>query len=343
MIRVVVAEDLPTARQLVVALLESDPEIEVVGEAADGVEAVELTRRLQPDLVTMDILMPRRDGFEATRRIMAERPTPIVIVSSLDVQEVDFAMSALQAGALAALPKPRGPGSPGFEEDSRRLLATVKAMSKVTLFQRRAQPEAAPAPSPAPPRLRGAVQVRVVAMAGSAGGPAAFKEILSRMPADYRPAILLVQHIALGFSEGFARWLDSASSLRIKVAQQGEPLAAATVYVAPDDRHLGLAAGGAAIELSDEAPVEGFRPAASYLFKSVAERLGPFAAAVILSGAGRDGAEGLKVARQAGCFVIAQDEATSLVFGMPGAAIEAGVVGEVLPLPAVAERLEDLG
>ncbi|MGI5860641.1 MAG: chemotaxis-specific protein-glutamate methyltransferase CheB [Myxococcales bacterium] len=343
MIRVVVAEDLPTARQLLVALLESDPEIEVVGEAADGLEAVELTSRLGPDLVTMDILMPRLDGFEATRRIMAERPTPIVIVSSLDVQEVGFTMQALQAGALAALPKPRGPGSPGFEEDSRRLLTTVKAMSKVTLLQHRGQPEAAPARPPAPPRLRGVVKVRVVAMAGSAGGPAAFKEILSQLPADYGPSILLVQHIALGFAEGFARWLDSSSPLRVKVAEQGEPLAAATVYVAPDDRHLGLAAGGAAIELSDDAPVEGFRPAASHLFKSVAGRLGPYAAAVILSGAGHDGVEGLKAARQAGCFVIAQDEATSLVFGMPGAAIEAGVVDEVLALPAVAERLKDIG
>ncbi len=344
MIRVLVAEDLPTARALVVEILRADPDIEVVGEATNGAEAVAMARRLRPDLVTMDILMPEMDGFEATRRLMAEMPVPIVIVSSLNVGEVTFSMQALKVGALAALPKPRGPGSPGFAEDARRLVATVKAMARVAVLRRPAATAQAPTParrptSPELPVTRSFPRSRVVAMAASTGGPAAFSTILSDLPGDFRAPILLVQHVAHGFAEGFARWLDGASPLQVKVAEPGEPLMAGVVYVAPDGTHLGVARGRAAVELSNEPPIGGFRPSANHLFRSVAASFGPFVTAVILSGMGRDGADGLVEVARAGGRVIAQDEATSVVFGMPGAAHEAGVVDLTLPLGGVAGTL----
>ncbi|BDG06086.1 chemotaxis-specific protein-glutamate methyltransferase CheB [Anaeromyxobacter oryzae] len=335
MIRVLVVEDMPTARQLVVGILSSDPEIEVVGQAADGTEAVEAVRRLRPDAITMDVMMMPMDGIQATGLIMAERPTPIVIVTSLDVNEVTLSMRALGAGALAALPKPRGPGSPAFAEDARRLLTTVKAMSRVALLRR----PAAAAPATAVPAPRSGPRGRVVAIAASTGGPAALQRVLARLPAAFPAPILVVQHIALGFAEGFARWLASAGPLPVRVATDGQPLAAGTVYVAPDDRHLGVSSDGARIALSDAPPVSGFRPSGTHLFKSVAAAFGVGSVGVILSGMGRDGVEGLRLLRTAGGRIVAQDEASSAVHGMPGAAVEAGLADAVLPPDAIPERL----
>lgn len=335
MIRVLVVEDMPTARQLVVGILSSDPEIEVVGEAADGGEAMELVRRLRPDAITMDVMMMPMDGIHATGLIMAERPTPIVIVTSLDVNEVNLSMRALGAGALAALPKPRGPGSPGFAEDARRLLTTVKAMSRVALLRR---PTAAAPPPPAAavaPGPRG----RVVAIAASTGGPAALQRILARVPPTFPAPVLVVQHIALGFAEGFARWLGSAGPIPARVAVEGQPLAPGTVLVAPDDRHLGVSSDGARIALSGAPPLGGFRPSGTHLFKSVAAAFGKGTIGVILSGMGRDGVEGLRDVRRAGGRVVAQDAASSAVHGMPGAAVEAGLADAVLSPDAISERL----
>ncbi|WP_242396177.1 chemotaxis-specific protein-glutamate methyltransferase CheB [Anaeromyxobacter oryzisoli] len=337
MIRVLVVEDMPTARELVVGILSSDPEIAVVGQAADGTEALELVRRLHPDAITMDVMMMPMDGIQATRLVMAERPTPIVIVTSLDVNEVSLSMRALGAGALAALPKPRGPGSPEFREDARRLLTTVKAMSRVALL-RRPTPAAAPAPPPAPAhaeRPRG----RVVAFAASTGGPAALQRILARLPATFPAPILVVQHIALGFAEGFARWLSTAGPLPARVAVADQPLAPGAILVAPDDRHLGVSEDGSRVVLSNAPPVGGFRPSGTHLFRSVAAAFGDGTIGVILSGMGRDGVEGLRAIRGAGGHVIAQDAASSAVHGMPGAAAEAGLADVVLPPEAVPERL----
>jgi two-component system, chemotaxis family, protein-glutamate methylesterase/glutaminase len=337
MIRVLVVEDMPTARQLVVGILSSDPEIEVVGQAADGGEAIELVRRLQPDAITMDVMMMPMDGIQATGQIMAERPTPIVIVTSLDVNEVNLSMKALGAGALAALPKPRGPGSAGFAADARRLVTTVKAMSRVALLRRGATgAPAAPVPlAPAPSGARG----RLVAITASTGGPAALQRILARLPAGFGAPVLVVQHIALGFSEGFARWLATAGPLPVRVATDGVVLAAGSVYVAPDDRHLAVSPDGARAVVSDAPPVGGFRPSGSPLFRSVAAAYGSGGVAVILSGMGRDGVEGLQLVRQVGGRIIAQDQASSAVHGMPGAAVQAGLTDAILDPNAIADCL----
>lgn len=341
MIRVLVAEDSPTSRALLVEILRADPEVEIAGEAANGVEAVEMTKRLRPSVVTMDIRMPKMDGFQATRQIMIETPTPIVIVSgSLDVREVEVSMHALKAGALTLVPKPQGPEAPEFEEQARRFRDTVKAMSQVKVVRR--WPER-PRPEPLPsPQVNTGARARVIAVGASTGGPAALARVLSELPGDFPVPLLIVQHIARGFMPGFAAWLNSSSALRVKLAQEGEPLLPRTVYLAPDDKHLGVTPDRSAIVVSGAAPIGGFRPSASFLFESVARAFGAAGVSVILTGMGQDGIEGLRAVRAAGGRVLAQDEETSVVFGMPGAAVAAGLADLTLPLGAIALRLREL-
>lgn len=340
-IRVLVAEDSAAQRALLVAMLESDPGIRVVGEAADGAEAVEKTLRLHPDLVTMDIQMPVMDGFEATREIMARHPVPIVIVSS-SVRRDDIAHSlrAIEAGALTAVAKPEGPGSPRFEEDRAQLVAMVRAMADVKVVRRWNRP--GEPPPPLPPAVGAArVPVRLVVMAASTGGPMALQKILAGLPADFPVPILVVQHLSRGFIGVLAEWLKSSTRLRVRVAEAGERLAPGTVYLAPDDRHLGVTPGGA-VRLDSSDPVDGFRPSASHLFASAAQAYGEGVVALVLTGMGNDGVSGLREARAAGARVLAQDEATSVIYGMPGEAVRAGVVEEVLPVEGIAARLVEL-
>lgn len=341
MFRVLVAEDSATARELLVEILRADPEIEVVGEAKNGLEALEMTKRFRPSVVTMDIRMPRMDGFEATRQIMVEAPTPIVIVSGIsDLREVEISMHALRLGALTVLEKPPGPESPDFEEQSQRLVQTVKAMAQVKVVRR--WPERVLAQPTPLPSTHVRMHPRVVAIAASTGGPAALARLLCDMPPDFALPVLVVQHMAKGFVDGFAAWLNTAgASLRVKVAQDGEPLCPRTVYVAPDDRHLGVA-DESTIAVSDAAPIDGFRPSGTFLFESVAKAFGGAIVAVVLTGMGMDGVAGLRAVRMAGGRIIAQDEATSVVFGMPGAAVSAGLADDTMPLGAIATRLREL-
>jgi len=336
-IRVLVAEDSATMRELLVAVLTSDPELIVAGEAKNGLEAVEMARRLRPDVIVMDVRMPVMDGLEATKRIMVEVPTPIVIVSgSFDVREIEVSMHALRLGALSVLPKPPGPESPAFAEAAREFAATVKAMAQVKVVRR--WPERPGVPGPVAARVARAERARVVAITASTGGPAALSRLLSGLPGDLPVPVLVVQHMAPGFVAGFAGWLNSVSSLQVKVAEDGEPLGPGGVYLAPDGCHLGVA-GQAAIRLSAEAPIEGFRPSGTHLFRSVAASFGPSVLAVILTGMGEDGVAGLRAIKDAGGRVFAQDEASSVVFGMPGKAAEAGLADAVFPVEEMAARM----
>jgi two-component system chemotaxis response regulator CheB len=340
MIRTIVAEDSPTVRQLLVEILESDPEFDIVGVAANGREAVESVTRLAPDLVVMDINMPEMDGLAATREIMVRMPTPILIVSTTASQrQLELSLSATQAGALHVLPKPEYPTSERFAEQRDQLVSMAKAMAAVKVVRRWASHSKSP---PLPPERVGAMApIRIVALAASTGGPAALRRILHELPRDFAAPILAVQHIARGFASGFASWLGEGCRLRVKVAEDGEPLAARMVYIAPDNYHLGVDGQGR-VALADTPPIGGFRPSANHLFESVARASGAAAAAVVLTGMGDDGVDGLRSLYAAGGRVLAQDRASSVIYGMAREAVRSGVVDMVLPLDAIAARLMEL-
>lgn len=282
--------------------------------------------------------MPVLDGYEATRRIMVEAPTPIVIISAAyHERDVEVSMHALRMGALTVLPKPPGPGAPGFEQAWNHLVQTVRAMAGVKVVRRWRDRTLPLAPSPAPP----GVPARVVAMAASTGGPAALARILGDMPTDFALPGLVVQHIAAGFVEGLAAWLNTSSSLAVRVARAGEPLEPGVVYLAPDDHYLTVSEQRT-IATPRTPPLAGFRPSASVRFASVARVFGRSTVAVILTGMGDDGVAGLRTVRAARGRIIAQDAGTSVVFGMPGAAVAEGLADATLPLESIALRLQEL-
>jgi two-component system chemotaxis response regulator CheB len=315
--------------------------LQVVGEAENGARAVELARELRPDLITMDVLMPVLDGLEATKEIMVHTPTPILVVSSaLRDRGVELSLHAIRAGALMAVEKPGAPGSPGFAERRAQFLALAKAMSQVKVVRRWATGR--PGTS-APDRLvrEPRWSSRLVAIAGSTGGPAALHRLLADLPGNFPLPLVVVQHIAAGFVAGLAEWLRSSCDLRVKVAEDGEPLAPRTVYLASDDRHLGVGRDRT-IHLALGEPINGFRPSANYLFESAADVFGQAVTAVVLTGMGNDGVEGLRAVKRAGGLVIAQNEATSVIYGMPREAVAAGVVDLELPITEIGPRLAAL-
>lgn len=350
-IRVLVAEDSSTARRLLVEVLRGDPAFEVVGEASNGAEAIERAVALAPDLITMDVHMPLVDGLDATKAIMREAPTPILIVSAAATPgDVELSLSATQAGALMVVEKPGDPRSEQFEQQRAQLLAMARAMAEVKVVRRwgaggdggaRAPRRARATPRSAGVRRGGAGTVDLVAIGTSTGGPAALHRIFIDLPRDFPAPILVVQHIARGFVSGLASWLGANCSLSVTVAADGEPLVPGTVYLAPDGRHLGVTADRR-VRLSDAAPIGGFRPSVDHLFESCARVLGGSVVAVVLTGMGRDGADGLRAVRAAGGRVLAQDEASSVVFGMAQEAVQAGVVHELLSLEALPHRLVEL-
>jgi len=344
MIRVLIAEDSCTTRALLVELFASDPDFQVVGEAGDGREAVEMTRSLRPDIVTMDVRMPRMDGLEATRHIMVETPTPIVVVSAtLGTDDVAASMRAIRAGALTALSKPPGPSAPDFEAARAKFLGTIRALANVKVVGHRLRHYVRSQPSPRPSSSdvghdTRAYRAGVIAIAASTGGPGALRNVLDALPYDFPAPILVVQHLSPGFLDGFATWLDGTSRLRVKVACEGDRVVRGHVYIAPEDRHMVVTQSGTLRALCDPA-VDGFRPSASVLFESVANVYGRSACGVILTGMGRDGVQGLRRLRELGGRIIAQDEQTCSVFGMPAAAIDEGLADFVLPISLVAGKL----
>ncbi|CAG0984505.1 Protein-glutamate methylesterase/protein-glutamine glutaminase [Anaerolineae bacterium] len=345
MIRVLIVDDSAVLRQSTKFILESDPELCVVGQASNGAEAITQAAMLKPDVITMDIRMPKVDGLEAIREIMAEHPTPIVVVTGVDLdRESDVSAQATKLGAVSFLKRPDGIASSDYKTFAARLIRQVKSMSSVKVIHR-----ARSLGSSSTGKLSGAgaqsdkmpTKTEIVAIGSSTGGPAALYKILSRMPKDFALPIVIVQHISFGFVAGLASWLNDASPLQVRVAKLGDRLEPGKAYIAPDDQHLVVDRFNK-IGLSDSAPVGGHRPAVTALFQSVAQSFGSAALAVILTGMGADGALGMKTLCDAGAVTIAQDQASCVVFGMPKEAIALGAIRHVVPLDNIAQKIQEL-
>ncbi|WP_447973622.1 chemotaxis-specific protein-glutamate methyltransferase CheB [Nitrospira sp. Kam-Ns4a] len=343
MVRVLVAEDSAVTREYLVRLLSEDPALHVVGTVRNGQDAVAEAERLRPDVILMDIHMPVMNGYEATRRIMERVPTPIIMIStSLARSEVAMALEALKAGAVTVLDKPPGPDHPDRAKAARQIQETIRLMAEVKVVRRWPHRErAAPGPPAAPAR----VSIRIVAIGASTGGPTVLAEILSALPADFPVPILAVQHIAPGFAPGLAEWVGRETVLPVKLAESGEPARPGTVYLAPHGSQMGIGPDGRIRLTRHERPAaeNGFCPSVSYLFYAVARSFGRTALGILLTGMGQDGAAGLLALRQAGGVTIAQDEASSVIFGMPGEAVRLGAAQYVLSPGQIADLLRGLG
>lgn len=346
MIRVLVVDDSAVARQSLRFIFDEVKELVVVGEARNGEEAVEMVQRLRPDVITMDIRMPRMDGLEAVQRIMQTNPTPIVVVTSVDLsREVELSQQAIQRGALSVVERPARTDGGSHDRFARRLIRKVKLMSDVKVVHRSAargergksRDGHAAVATPRPQMA----EIKIVAVGASTGGPAALHQVIGSLPADFPVPVLVVQHMSFGFVEGFASWMDKDCALRVKVAEPGERSEAGVVYVAPDDQQMGVSSFGR-IRLSSDPPVDGHRPSASFLFSAVAQSYGPAATAAILTGMGRDGSSGMKALHDSGGVTIAQDEQSCVVFGMPKEAIALGAIDRTVSLDQIGPTLAAL-
>jgi two-component system chemotaxis response regulator CheB len=340
LIRVMVVDDAPIVRDALTAAINSDPQIRVVGSAANGREAVQMVPTLKPDLITMDIHMPEMDGFEATKQIMAFFPTPILIVSStVFFSGSEMVFKTMTYGALDIIDKTPFKINGGTEKNSLEINERIKSLSRVKVITHPLGKLEARSHRHAPAIVSSISSgERIVAIASSTGGPQSLVEILGALPKDIPCGVVIVQHISEGFDKGLAEWLDAECDLKVKLGEDRELIKPGIAYVAPTGRHMRVGECGR-IQLTDEPPCQGQKPAGTILFDSVAKVYGDRAVAVILTGMGRDGADGLLKIRAAGGHVIAQDEASCVVYGMPKAAMELGVVDSVRPLDKIASAI----
>ncbi len=342
-IKVLVVDDSEIFVESLVHLLSSDDEIEVVGVARDGAEALSKTSRLEPDIITMDIRMPMVSGLEAIEQIMAFQPTPILVLSDSLSERMSF--ESLARGALDVIQKPslisKGTDNCAALAEKLKFLSKIRVVRHMAALNR--------GPSRPPMATSDAMESRLdspggpsaIAFACSTGGPRALMRILSGFPGSLPATILVVQHMSPGFVQGLAGWLDSGCSLDVRVAQDGDPLQPNTVLIAPDGSHMAVE-HNLSVSLTNEPPVDGHRPSASVLFSSVGRVFQKRSIGVILTGMGSDGTAGAADIRTFGGTTIAQDKESSLVFGMPGAAIERGVAKYVLGIRAIPHKISQL-
>lgn len=343
-IRVLVVEDSLTVRMRLIEILAGDPDIEIVGEAADGKSAIALCLQHRPDVITMDMMLPVMTGLAATEYIMAHCPTPILIVSaSVNRGELFRTYEALAAGAVDVLEKPTGAEPDGVWESSFLAILKMVARIRVITHPRGRLADKLRAPGPAKPlRKSAASRFDLVAIGASTGGPGAIVDILRGLPAAFRLPIVFVLHINEPFGTSFAEWLDGLADRPVAYAREGDPVisAAGRVVMAPAGKHLVIRDGRFHLTLDPER--HSCRPSVDALFESVAAEYGAAAIGCLLTGMGRDGAEGLLALRRAGAMTIAQDEATAVVYGMPREAVRLNAASEILPLPQIAARLNVL-
>ncbi|NWJ50499.1 MAG: chemotaxis-specific protein-glutamate methyltransferase CheB [Bacteroidetes bacterium] len=330
-IKILIADDSLTVRNFLVKVFSLDPGIEVIGTAIDGQEAIEFVKKNRPDIITMDINMPRLDGFEATLKIMQENPIPIVIVSG-DYNTTDTAKTfkALECGAVAILPRPVGVGNPDFDETVHRFVSNVKLLSEVKVIRRWNRIYNSSVTQENPNTIKDITQpIRIITLGASAGGPLVLQQILKNIPSNISVPILIVQHLDVEFAQGYADWLNIQSNIPIKIAKDGDILTAGVAYMAPGNHHIGVKAYNT-ILVSKDSKEKGHRPSVAFMFRSVREVFRNQVLAIILSGMGDDGAEELKLLKDKGAITIAQDFDSSLIHGMPGEAIRIGAASYIL-------------
>jgi two-component system chemotaxis response regulator CheB len=337
-IKVLIVDDSKSIRMLLTQILSSDPQIEVVGCAEDAIVARDMIKMLRPDVLTLDVEMPRMDGLTFLEKLMAGHPMPVVMISSLTGPGCEATMLALALGAVDFFPKPKMETLFGEEQAAEQVIAKVKGAAQAKIRRSIALPSG-PAPNN-PAAIDGSDEEycrSVIAIGASTGGTEAIREILMFLP-ENSPGILFAQHMPEGFSAAFAKKLDSIGPLRVKEAEDGDTVKRGSVLIAPGNRHMTLQRHGSTyrVHVAAGPPVNGQRPSVDVLFHSVAEAAGPDAVGVILTGMGEDGARGLKEMRAAGARTIAQDEASCMVFGMSKAAIALNAAEIVAPLPVIA-------
>ncbi|MDN5293815.1 MAG: two-component system, chemotaxis family, protein-glutamate methylesterase/glutaminase [Eubacteriales bacterium] len=342
--RVLVVDDSSFMRQFISDFLSQDPEIVVVGTAANGQEAVNLVEALRPDVVTMDIEMPVMDGLTALRKIMNRCPTPVIMLSSYTREGAETTYRALEMGAVDFIAKPSGTISPDIELIRQEIIAKVKAAATVKPENLRSLWQAAPQFPPLEASLPARTPLtRVIAIGASTGGPRALQELLAGFPADLPAGVLIVQHMPPGFTRALAERLDKVSLLQVREAREGEELLPGMALVAPASYHLTLkrVGGRYVVRLNQDAPVNGHRPSVDVMMSSLAfldlELIG-----VLLTGMGDDGVKGMAAVKKAGGITFAEDESTAVIYGMPRTAVEAGVVDYTLPLPQIAPAIVSL-
>lgn len=350
--RVLIVDDSALVREMLAQILNSDPSLEVVGTASDPYMAREQIKKLNPDVLTLDVEMPRMDGVSFLRNLMRLRPMPVVMVSSLTERGADVTLDAMELGAIDFVTKPKLDLAHSFNDYSNEIIEKIKMAAQARVrpvperFGRRA-----PAVNPRlgtdgvlqPPKRHFQSTDKIIAIGASTGGTEAIREVLAVLPA-HTPGTVITQHIPEAFSANFARRMDRVCAMTVCEAQDGQQILPGHAYIAPGNRHLMVARDGVRYVccLNDGAPVNRHKPSVDVLFRSVARNVGANAVGMILTGMGNDGALGMKEMREAGGQTIAQDERTSLVWGMPGEAVKLGGVDKVLPLPRIGAELMTL-
>jgi two-component system chemotaxis response regulator CheB len=341
-IKVLVVDDSALMRALLTEIINGAPDLEVVGAAPDPMVAREMIKSLNPDVLTLDVEMPRMDGLEFLDRLMRLRPMPVIMISSLTAAGSDITLRALELGAVDFLPKPRADNVSMLQSYGEEIRDKIRVASSA---QVKSAPRAArmPAPATAPPKFAFSPHLlaeTVIAIGASTGGTEAIKDVLSALPAEM-PPIVMVQHMPETFTPSFARRLDSLSRLTVIEATGGERLQPGMAYLAPGHSHMRVKknARGLVLELSRDEPVNRHRPSADVLFWSIAELARKNSLGVILTGMGKDGAKGLLAMREAGAWNIGQDQASCVVYGMPREAAEIGALDEVASLKTISDRI----
>lgn len=340
-IRVLIVDDSRVARQLLAHIIESDPEMKVVGLAENGEQALQWLETQSCDVITMDIHMPNVNGFQVTQKIMEFKPTPIAIISAgYTLTDNLLAFRTMEVGALAILEKPMGPGDTQYDRRAKEIVSTLKMISGIKVVTRRQKHQSGERQPPLPQKIEHKIDIQAVGIGASLGGPLAIAKILEDLPATFPVPIFIVQHIAAGFIVDFIKWLQERSALRIYLAKEGEIAQPGCVYIGADYCHMEVHEKGS-IHL-DYTKTTAIQPSVDRLFKSLAKTYGPHCIGVILTGMGKDGAQELLTMKQMGAYTIAQNEESCLMFGMPKEAILLGAAHEVLPLNMISLRINAL-